>query len=95
MTLSPVRAAAGHMASWWIRTEGRAMQLEQRETPVPAAGPGEVRVRIHAASLNRGEFVAGLGLHAGRVRRARPASRQPAKSTRSAPASATCASATA
>lgn len=52
------------MKSWWIRTESNAMRLELRTTPMPDAKAGQVRVRIRAASLNRGEFVAGLGLHA-------------------------------
>ena len=52
------------MNAWWIRTEGNAMRLELRATPMPEAKAGQVRVRIRAASLNRGEFVAGLGLHA-------------------------------
>lgn len=52
------------MKAWWIRTEGNAMRLELRETAMPEPGPGQVRIRIQAASLNRGEFVAGLGLHA-------------------------------
>ncbi|MDB5941820.1 MAG: Alcohol dehydrogenase, zinc-binding protein [Ramlibacter sp.] len=52
------------MKSWWIRTEGNAMRLDLRDSPVPQAKAGELRIRVHAASLNRGEFVAGLGLHA-------------------------------
>lgn len=70
MTPSPLSRApttstsTATMKAWWIRTEGQTMQLELRDTPMPQAKAGEVRVRIHAASLNRGEFVAGLGLHA-------------------------------
>ena len=52
------------MKGWWIHPEGKTMRLELRESPRPEAKAGEVRVRIHAASLNRGEFVAGFGLHA-------------------------------
>lgn len=52
------------MKSWWIKTAGSGMVLEQREVPVPQPGPGQVAVRIRAASLNRGEFIAGHGLHA-------------------------------
>ncbi len=40
------------------------MALELREVDVPRPGPGHVGVRIRAASLNRGEFIAGHGLHA-------------------------------
>ena len=40
-----------------------ATVLEQREVPVPQAGAGQVLVRMHAAALNRGEFLHGHGLH--------------------------------
>jgi NADPH2:quinone reductase len=51
------------MQSWWMRmTEGGA-ELERRDVPVPTPGPGQLRVRLHASSLNRGEFIAGHGLH--------------------------------
>lgn len=52
------------MKAWFIRTEAGAMALEQRDVPVPRPGPGQVAVRIRAAGLNRGEFIAGHGLHA-------------------------------
>ncbi|MBC5781487.1 zinc-binding dehydrogenase [Ramlibacter sp. USB13] len=52
------------MRSWWIRTEAGAMKLEMREVPVPRPGAGQLAVRIRAAALNRGEFIAGHGLHA-------------------------------
>ena len=51
------------MKSWWIRTADGAMALELRDIPVPQPGPGQVVIRIHAAALNRGEFIAGHGLH--------------------------------
>jgi len=38
-------------------------QEEPRDVPVPDAGPHQVLVRVHAASLNRGEFLLGHGLH--------------------------------
>jgi NADPH:quinone reductase len=60
------------MKSYWISTEGEATRLELREVPVPSPGPGEVRLRIRASSLNRGEFIAGHGLH-GKAGGARPA----------------------
>jgi NADPH:quinone reductase len=52
------------MKSWWIRPEPGANALEQREVPVPRPGPGQLALRIRAAALNRGEFIAGHGLHA-------------------------------
>jgi NADPH:quinone reductase len=37
------------------------MQLELRELPTPQPGPNQLLVKIHASSLNRGEFLGGLG----------------------------------
>ncbi len=37
--------------------------LEQREVARPEPGPTQVRIRVRAAALNRGEFIAGHGLH--------------------------------
>ena len=59
------------MKSWWIRTGDNAMLLEMRDIPVPLPGPGQVSIRIRAAALNRGEFIAGHGLHTAAA--ARPA----------------------
>ena len=59
------------MKSWWIRTADNAMALELRDIPIPQPGPGQVCIRIRAASLNRGEFIAGHGLHTAAT--ARPA----------------------
>jgi NADPH:quinone reductase-like Zn-dependent oxidoreductase len=39
--------------------------LEMREIEVPTPAPKQVLVHVHAASLNRGEFVIGHGLHKG------------------------------
>ncbi len=59
------------MKSWWIKTAGHAMALELRDISIPQPGPGQVVIRIRAAALNRGEFIAGHGLHTATV--ARPA----------------------
>ncbi|MBK6006300.1 zinc-binding dehydrogenase [Ramlibacter ginsenosidimutans] len=51
------------MQSYWMLMSETATQLEVREVPVPAPGPGQLLVHVRAASLNRGEFVVGHGLH--------------------------------
>jgi NADPH2:quinone reductase len=45
------------MKSWWLRLEQGAARLEARDAPVPEPRAGELRVRVKAASLNRGEFI--------------------------------------
>lgn len=52
------------MKCWYIRTEGAAMKVDLREAPEPTPAAGQIAVRIRAAALNRGEFIAGHGLHA-------------------------------
>ena len=51
------------MRSHWMNTEGGQAVLQTRDLPLPQPGPQQLLVRMHAAGLNRGEFIAGHGLH--------------------------------
>lgn len=51
------------MRSYWMQLSGTDSVPALRDVPVPAAGPGQLLVRMHAAALNRGEFLPGHGVH--------------------------------
>ena len=53
------------MQSYFMQTVAGQTVLDLRQIDRPTPGPDQVLVRLHAASLNRGEFVVGHGLHKG------------------------------
>lgn len=51
------------MQSYWMQMTDTDTVIELREAPTPVPGPRQLLVRMHAAALNRGEFLLGHGLH--------------------------------
>lgn len=51
------------MQSYWMQMTDASTQLELRDVPVPVPGAHQLLVRMHAAALNRGEFLVGHGTH--------------------------------
>lgn len=51
------------MKSYWMNISNGQGQMELREVDRPVPGLGQVLVKLHAASLNRGELIVGHGLH--------------------------------
>ena len=49
------------MQSYWIQSGAGQTTLEPREIPVPEPAAGQLLLRVRAAGLNRGEFIAGHG----------------------------------
>ena len=47
------------MQSYWMQASANGVKFEKRAVPVPQPGAGQVLVRLHATSLNRGEFLGG------------------------------------
>lgn len=58
------------MKSWFILSGQEVVSVELRDVPCPAPARGQILVKIRAAGLNRGEFIAGHGLHASAAARA-------------------------
>lgn len=52
------------MKSYWMVSNDTGSHLELREADMPTPGAGQTLVKMRAASLNRGEFIHGHGLHA-------------------------------
>ena len=52
------------MKSYWMVSDAHGSRLELRHVDTPTPGAGQVLVKMHATSLNRGEFIHGHGLHA-------------------------------
>jgi len=50
------------MKAYVLRAGPEGMALELREKSRPEPGPSQLLVRVHAASLNRGELISGHGL---------------------------------
>jgi NADPH:quinone reductase-like Zn-dependent oxidoreductase len=52
------------MKAYFVQAGGGRTTLQAREVALPEPAAGQVRVRLRAAGLNRGEFIAGHGLTA-------------------------------
>ena len=53
------------MKSYWMEGREGQLHIEMREVDMPQVGAGQLLVKIHAAGLNRGEFIVGPGPHGG------------------------------
>ena len=53
------------MKTCWIKSDHQSVTLEYRELPIPEPKAGEVVIRNHGSSLNRGELIVGSVVHGG------------------------------
>ena len=53
------------MKSYWMEGREGQLHIEMRDVNQPQVGAGQLLVKIHAAGLNRGEFILGPGPHGG------------------------------
>lgn len=81
--LHPKQTTKESMQGYWMRMTDTDTALEVRQTPTPAPEAGQLLVRMHAASLNRGEFVLGHGCMARPVAGRPSAVKAPARWSRS------------
>jgi NADPH:quinone reductase len=51
------------MQSYWMQSDGEKATIDLREIDLPKPGPDQMLIKVHAAGLNRGEFILGHGLH--------------------------------
>jgi NADPH:quinone reductase-like Zn-dependent oxidoreductase len=59
------------MRAYWIKHDGKNATLEMREVPLPEPKPGEIVLRVRAASLNCGDLLGAIAFH--RAPEGRPA----------------------
>lgn len=47
------------MKTYVLHVDGTHVVLQAAEAPIPEPGPGQVLLKVHAAGMNRGEFIPG------------------------------------
>ena len=53
------------MKSYFLKPDAGKTTLELRDAPTPEPGPGQILLRMRAASMNRGELIVGHSVKAG------------------------------